>query len=228
MEEINIRELLQIILKRWWIIVAAFLLAVILSVIYTFFVFDPVYQSNTTVYIGKNEENTNTSIAYNDILLNDRLVKDYRELIISRLVTEMVIKELGLTDMTSAKLAPKISVNSKQDTRFIEISVEDTNPESAKAIANKIAEVFQQKVVEIMKVENVQLIDAAELPKSPVKPNKQLNLAVAGVLGIMLGLGVVFLIEYLDNTVKTPEDIKKYVDLPVIGAIPVFPEKSMN
>ena len=74
----------------------------------------------------------------------------------------------------------------------------------------------------------MQLIDAAELPKSPVKPNKRLNLAVAGVLGIMLGLGVVFLIEYLDNTVKTPEDIKKYVDLPVIGTIPVFPEKSMN
>ncbi len=227
MEEINIRELFQMILRRWWIIAAAFLAAVVFSAVLSFFILDPLYQSNTTIYIGKNDENnTNAAIAYNDILLNDRLVKDYRELIMSRRITERVITELGLKDMTPATLAPKISVNSKQDTRFIAISVEDENPELARTIADKIAEVFQQQVVEIMKVENVQIIDSAELPKSPMKPNKKMNLAIGGVLGIMLGLGVIFLVEYLDNTIKTPEDIKKYLDLPVIGTIPVFPEQS--
>ena len=228
MEEINIRELFQIVLKRWWIIVAAFLVAVAVSAIYSFFMLDPVYQSNTTIYIGKNEENSDTAISYNEIILNDRLVKDYRELIISRRVTEMVIKDLGLANMTSANLASRISVNSKQDTRFIAISVEDGNPELSKTIANKIAEVFKQQVVEIMEVENVQIIDPAILPESPVKPNGKLNLVIAGMMGIMLGMGVIFLIKYLDNTIKTPEDVKKHLDLPVIGIIPVFPAQPVN
>ena len=91
-------------------------------------------------------------------------------------------------------------------------------------IANKVAEVFKQKVVELMDVENVQVIDRAEVPISPVKPKKELNIAIATFIGLMTGLGIIFLIEYLDNTIKTPEDIEKHLGLPVIGTIPVFPE----
>ena len=61
------------------------------------------------------------------------------------------------------------------------------------------------------------------VPSSPIKPKKQLNIAIAAFIGIMVGLGIVFLIEYLDNTIKTPEDVQKHVGIPVIGTIPLFP-----
>jgi capsular polysaccharide biosynthesis protein len=91
-------------------------------------------------------------------------------------------------------------------------------------ITNAVAEVFQSKVVDIMQVESVQIIDKAEKPNIPVSPNKKLNLAVALILGISLGIFIILAIEYFDNTVKTPEDIEKYLELPVIGTIPVFPK----
>ena len=224
MEELDLRSLINLIFKRWWIIVASTVICTLTAGIVSFFIMKPVYESNTTLYIGKKIDAKNTDLAYSDVLLGSQLVKDYRELAKSRLVSKAVIDELKLTGITPDKLADKLGVNLKNDTRVIQITAQDRDPAMAQAIASKVAEVFQAKVVDIMQVENVKIIDAAELPKSPVKPNKKMNVAIAFVLGLMAGAGIIFLLEYLDNTIKTPEDIKKYVDLPVIGTIPVFPE----
>lgn len=224
METIDLKNILQMILKRWWIIVTSVLICTIATAVISFFFMDPVYQSNTTLYIGKKVDDQKTDLAYNDLLLGTQLVKDYRELVKSRLVANQVLKDLKLDDITIEAFSKKLSVDLKNDTRVIQISATDTDPIMAKTISNKVADVFMEKVVDIMQVENVKVIDTAEVPKSPIKPNKKMNVAIAFVLGLMLGFGIVFLIEYLDNTVKTPEDIKKYLDLPVIGTIPVFPE----
>jgi capsular polysaccharide biosynthesis protein len=224
MEEIELKYLFQVMLKRWWIIVSFTASALIIGTAYSFFIAKPVYQSNTSIYIGKNAESQSATIAYNDVLLNDRLVNDYRELVQSRLIADAAIKELNLNDITDDKFAKKLNVTSKKDTHLIVISATDENPEFAKVLADKVAEVFQKKAVEIMKVENIQIIDKAVAPDSPIKPNKKMNIAISFLIGIMLGIGVVFIIEYLDDTIKTPEDVKKYLDLPIIGTIPIFPE----
>ncbi len=222
-EEINLSEILAVLASRWWIVFFAMLLCLIIAGGYTFYLTEPVYQSDTSLYVGKKVD-TQGAIAYNDLILADRLVNDYRELVKSRLVTGMVIKELDL-EMTSGTLARMINVNSKKDTRLIEITAENTDPEMAMKTANKIAEVFKEKVVEIMDVENVKVIDQAILPTSPVRPNVRLNLAISLVLGFMLGVFIVFVAEYFDRSVKTPEDVKKAVGLPVIGMIPEFSEE---
>ncbi|RYD07019.1 hypothetical protein N752_00120 [Desulforamulus aquiferis] len=80
------------------------------------------------------------------------------------------------------------------------------------------------KVVEIMKVDNVNVIDLAVTPSNPVKPNKKLNILIAGVVGLMIALGLVFLLEFLDRTIKTSEDVKRHLGLPVLGAIPKIDE----
>lgn len=222
---IDLKEIINMILKRWWIIVIAALICTIATAIVSFFFLTPVYQSNTTLYIGKKvDTDKNTDLAYNDLLLGSQLVKDYRELVKSRLVANQVMKDLNLSDITVEGFSAKLSVELKNDTRVIQISAEDKDPVMASTIANKVADVFIEKVVDIMQVENVKIIDRAEVPDKAVKPKKLTNIAIAFVLGLVLGFGIVFLIEFLDNTVKTPEDIKKYLDLPVIGTIPVFPE----
>jgi Capsular polysaccharide biosynthesis protein len=224
MEEIDLKSLFQAILKRWWIVVSLTVAALAIGTIYSFIILKPVYQSDTSIYIGKNSDTQSTAIMYNDVLLNDRLVNDYRELVKSRLIADEVIKELGIKDITAEKFANKLSVTSKKDTRLIVISATDNDPEFARTLADKVAEVFQKKAESIMKVENIQIIDKATVAVSPVKPNKKMNLAISFVLGFMLGIGVVLLIDYFDDTIKTPEDVKKYLDVPVIGTIPVFPE----
>lgn len=220
---IDLRQLFQVFVKRWWIVVSAVFVFLIIGGLLSFYILSPVYKADTTLYIGKNVEQK-TDITYNDMMLGTQLVKDYRELVQSRMISNTVIKELGLKDITSEQLSGKLIVTSKNDTRVIQISTEDNNPQLAMDITNKVADIFKTKVQEIMKVENVQIIDQAELPKTPVRPNKLLYLAISFVLGLVVGVGIIILIEFLDNTIKTPEDVAKYLELPVIGTIPVFPK----
>ena len=220
-ETIDIRELLQILKKRLWIVVLITIITTAASGVISFFVLEPVYQANTTLYVGKNIS-TEGNIGYQDVLLSGQLVKDYRELAKSRLVSNIVINELGLSEITTKEIAEMLEVNLKSDTRIIEITAQHTDPKFAQVVANKVADVFKKKAIELIEVDNVQIIDVAETPKDPIKPNKTMNVAIGFVLGLMLGLGLVFLIEYLDNTIKTPNDVEKYLGLAVIGAIPKF------
>ena len=221
----DLLECLQIIRKRLWIVVATTLLCSVASAIISFYFLEEVYQANTVLYVGKSANADEDYILYNELLVGDKLVNDYRELVKSRLITSTVIEELGLEGMTIGALSSRLGVSQKNNTRLIEITAQDTDPKLAMDIANKVAEVFKEKVVELMDEENVQVIDEAILPQAPIKPNKKLNIAIGTFMGMMLGLGIIFLIEYLDNTVKTPEDVQKYVELTVIGTIPEFPEK---
>ncbi len=219
----DIREIIQIVKKRLWIIILSTFIFTAVSAILSFFVLEPVYEANALIYVGKKIDAQGT-VAYYDLLLGNQLVKDYRELVKSRLVSNTVIKELNLKDTTPGQLARKLSVSLKSDTRLIQIRAQDTNPKMARDIARTITKVFKEKAIALMDVENVQIIDDAEIPRYAIKPIKKLNVAVAFVIGLMTGLGIIFLIEYFDNTVRTPQDIRKNLNLPVIGIIPDFSE----
>jgi capsular polysaccharide biosynthesis protein len=129
---------------------------------------------------------------------------------------------LRLKDIQTNEIADMLGVNLKNETRIIEITAQSTDPEFARNVANKVADVFKRKAIELIDVDNVQVIDIAQIPTSPIKPNKEMNIAIGFLLGLMLSLGLVFLLEFLDNTLKTPDDIEKHLGLPVIGTVPKF------
>jgi len=218
-EQIDLRELLGILAKRAWVIVLITIMSVLISGVVTFFILSPVYETSTTLMVSRAQENADTNLQYQDILISHRLVNTYREITTSNRVLYRVVDLLGI-EMTSDEVREMVSVTSLRDTEIIRISVENIEPRFASNLANAIAQVFMEEVVEIMRIENVHIIDEARLPEYPIRPRPLLNIAVAGVLGIMLGLGLIFLIEYLDNTVKTSESIEKRLHLPVLGVIP--------
>lgn len=220
MEEINLRDLLLIFLRRWWILLIGVVLSGGITYVWTNFYMVPIYSSYTTLFVGKNVNQT--GLNSNDLYLGSNLISDYREIARSKQVAYEVMKEMGITNMSAGSMAGRINVTPRNDTRVIQISVNDSNPQRAMDITNKVAEVFQKKVVEIMQVENVQIIDKAELQLYPIYPNKRRNYMIGVIIGLVLGAAIIFLIEFFDNMIKTPEDVRKYVDLPVIGAIPAF------
>lgn len=219
--ELNFKEMLHLLLRKWWLIL---LCAIIIGIGAYFFAANfttPVYEANTTIYVGKNADQAGVDAL--DLNIGAAVVLDYREIAKSRLVASTVIKELELTDdLSVGELIDRINVEQRTETRVIEISVMDYDPEMAMIITNKTAEVFKEKIAEIMQIENVQVIDVAELPTSPVTPGKRTISMIGSMLGLIIGVVIVFLIEYFDNTIKTPEDVKKYLGLPVIGTIPAF------
>lgn len=220
MLEINIKDLLRLILRKWWIFAICILVFGSAAYIWTNYFIVPIYSSSTTLYVGKNVDSE--GIQTSDLSLGSNLIHDYRELARSKLVAREVINEMGLQNMNPASLAGRIGVSQRGESRVIQISVNDTNPQMAMELTNKVAEVLQKKITEIMQIENVQIIDKAELQPYPISPNKRMNYMIGAILGLFVGMGMILLIIYFDNTVKTPEDVKKHLDLPVIGTIPSF------
>lgn len=218
----EIKQYLNIIIKRLWLIILLPVIAVAISAYVTIFVMDPVYESNTTLFIINKQQNPELAIAYSEIMVGQFLVKDYRELVRSRAVTGAVIEKMQLTGISPSGLAGKIFVNSKNDTRIIEIRVQDEDPQMAGKIADATAEEFMVKIKELMKVENVDMIDKAEIPTAPVKPRASVNIAISLFVGLFTAMGLAFLIEYLDDTVKTAEDIESQMNIPVLGTIPEY------
>ncbi len=218
----ELREIFQIIYKRMWIVVLITVVAVIVSGVVSLFFLKDVYEASATLMVSKaQEDQQGSAMQYNDILLYQKLVNTYSEIIKSDRILDKVIEKLQ-QPVTADDIRQKIFVNSVKDTEIIEIEAEDNVPQFAAELANTIAVVFMSEVPIIMKMDNVQLIDAAKVPIDRVKPRPMLNIAIAGLLGLMVSVGVVFLIEYLDNTVKTSEDIEQYIGLPVLASIPEF------
>ncbi len=228
MQEIDIRDIFHIIKKRIWLIllITAFIFAV--GVTYTFQIVTPMYKATTSIYIGRNvaEGATADDILYQDLLLGEKLVNDYRELVKSRLVSDEVSKQLTRFGVTASDITEYVDVESKTNTRVIEISATTDSALLSKEMANVTADVFTDKALIIMDVQNIQIIDLAILPVSPITPNILMNLAISILLGLMLGVGFVFLIEFLDNKIRTPEDVETILGLPVMGVILSFDNES--
>lgn len=218
-ETIDLREYFSIIKKRFWIIALITIVAASVSAGISFFVLQPVYQTNTTLIVNTDQDENTKRITDDQYRVTEKLAVMYGEIIKSRIVLEPVIDNLKL-DTTFEELSEQITVSPVKDTQIISISVQDTNPNKARDIANEITKVFPKEAKRITKANGVEVIDKAIVPNSPIKPNKVMNVAIAAVLGIMIGLFVVFLIEYLDNKIKTPQDIEKYLGLPILGVIP--------
>ncbi|MGL5693389.1 MAG: YveK family protein [Peptostreptococcaceae bacterium] len=218
-ETIDLREYFGIIKKRSKLIIAITLVAMIVSAGVSFFVLDPVYETNTTLIVNRNEAQESQNMTGDEINVAQKLAVTYGKIITSRTVLEDVIKSLNL-DLTTGQLASKISVGTVGDTQIIDIKVQDTDPQKAMNIANAIPQVFKKEVTRITKANGAEVIDKAVLPKAPIKPNKVMNVAIAAVLGVMIGLFITFMMEYMDTKIKKPDDITKHLDLPILGVIP--------
>lgn len=221
-EEIELREIFFILRKRLAIILILVILSVVSSAFASFFILDKQYQASTTIIVGSRNTFLYTEIKdlqLSDITMYQKLLKTFSEIAKSRMVSEKVIDNLNLGISIEA-LQKKIIVTTVGDTQMMTIKVTDLNPETAASIANNLANIFKSEVAQIMQVENVEIIDPAIVPKSPIRPRPKLNIGIAFVLALMVGVGLSLLLEYLDHTIKTPDDIEKYIDLPVLGVIP--------
>jgi capsular polysaccharide biosynthesis protein len=218
--EWDLRELLLVLRRRIWMIIAMPVAAAVAAWLVSAYLLDPVYSASTTIWVIK--EDGPDQISYNDLLLSRNLTKTYAEVARSRAVITAVIDRLGLQGVTVAELQEKITTTPVRDTEIISFQVEDGDPAMAARLANAVAEAFKEQIRTYMKVENVAIVDPAVAPARPIKPRPLLNTAIAFVLGAMAAVGLSFLLEYLDTSVKSPEDVTRHLGVPVVGVIPAF------
>ena len=220
MEEqvISLSEIFDALKKRWIMIVAITLAATIVSGIITFFVIDPVYETSTKVFVGK-EENDEAAYNTNDIQMYQKLLQTYAQTIKTKDLVSRAISSLSY-DLEASSVVGGLTVNPITDTQILQIKYQSKDPEEAKAVLKNVTDEFIVTAKELVPNGNVRVIEEVELPKNPVSPNKKMNIAIAFLLGLMVSVGIVFLLEYLDNTYKNKDQLERKLDIPVLGVIP--------
>ena len=221
MEEqvISISEIIDAVKKRWKIIALTTVLATVVSGIFSFFVISPTYEASTKIFIGKEgaeSEGYNSS----DVSMYQNLIKTYSELIKTKDLVNKAIDNSEY-DLSVNSVLNGITVNTLTGTQILQISYQSKSPSIAKNMLESITNEFITKAEELVPNGNVKILESVELPKNPVAPNKKMNIAIAFTLGMMVGFGIVFLLEYLDNTYKNKEQLEKDLDIPVLGVIPM-------
>lgn len=227
MEEINIKDLFEFFLSKIKIVILVTLVAVLIGAVYSLFFQDPVYESTTRLVLtgttqatGTNNNQTvdGTTITQNDLNLNAKLVATYREIIKSKTVLKDVINTLDL-DYTVSQLQGNISVSTVSDTEMISITVKSKKAEEAAQIANELASQFSERIREIYNIENISVIDKAEVQSTPVNVNIVKQIMIYALIGLVLSLAVVFAMFYFDTTLKDAAQIEK-MGLTVLTSIP--------
>ena len=225
MEEqvISISEIFEALKKRWLLIVSITLVATLISGVLSFFVIKPTYETSTKVFIGKEESNLE-GYNTNDIQMYQKLLQTYAETIRTNEVIQAAINNTNI-DLTVKDVKDNLRVTPITDTQILQIKYQNKNPEVAKEILENITNEFVVLAKELVPNGNVRVIEAVQLPENPVAPNKTMNVAIAFLLGLMVSVGLVFLIEYLDNTFKNKENLERELDIPVLGIIPLVDEE---
>lgn len=222
-EVIRIDDLIQALKKRWIMIVTITLIATLISGVVSFFLIKPQYEASTKVFIGK-EEGADEAYNNNDIQMYQKLMKTYSETIKTKDLLNKALKTVK-TDLKVEDVMNGITVVPVADTQILQIKFKSTSPEDAKNIIQAVTDEFMTTSKELVPNGNIRVIETVETPKNPVSPNKKMNIAIAFLLGLMVSVGLTFLLEFLDNTFKNKDEMERILELPVLGVIPNIDEE---
>ena len=204
--EIDLRELLFEMKKKIWFIIAGLLIGAAITGAYSKFLITPQYKSEAKLYV-LSKETTLTSLA--DLQIGSQLTQDYKVLVGSRPVLQGVVDHMKL-DMTYRELEKKLTIDNPNNTRILTLTIKDPNPYLAKSIVDEVANTASDYIGEIMEMVPPKLIEDGEVASEKASPNVLKNTIIGGILGLLL----------LNDTVKSEEDVSKYLDLPVLAVIP--------
>ena len=229
MEELDLKDILDLFLNKKAHILIIIVLFMIIGGIYTYAFTTPKYTSSTTLLLtganGSNGEKDENTITTSDVTLNSKLVSTYGVVAKSKSVLEKVISNLNV-DIDTEELKKNIAVTIVEDTEVIRISVTNADAELACILANEIAEVFCDKVTEHYGMDNIHILDKAEVESSPSNMHHKKDIMMFAFAGFAIAVGYVLLDNVLDSTIKSAEEIEKYFGMPVLISIPYV--KSFN
>lgn len=223
-QELDLYAIWQVIEKRLKMVILIPLIAGLISLLFSSFVITPLYCASTKLMVTRPTDVR--EIYWQDIQISRQLVETYREIALSRRVMTLAV-EMGDLPYSADDLRGKLTFEGVRDTELINLTATDPDPELARDMANVVAAAFMEEVIEIMNIENVSVVDDAVTPDGPVSPRVGRNVAVAFLVGLMGAFGLVFLLEYVDQTLKDPVEAQRLLNIPVIGLIPTTEDKRL-
>lgn len=224
MEELDIKSIFNIFWKSKVQIILIILIFVIIGAVYSYSFITPMYTTSTSLVLATDSttgtESSSGSITTTDITLNSKLVSTYSVIVNSKDVLRQVISNLGM-DISEEALKNNITVSSVKDTEVIKITVTNLNPSNAAKIANEVAKVFSEKVGEIYNINNIHVLEEAEVPGAPSNINHTKDIMVFAEIGAVVAIAYVLIANMLDTTVKSSDEIEQGMGATVLVSIPI-------
>ncbi|MDD3305521.1 MAG: Wzz/FepE/Etk N-terminal domain-containing protein [Acetobacterium sp.] len=221
-KEVNFKELFEIIIKKWWLILLLTIVGFGIAYIYTVKYVTPVYEANTVLYIGQEGGSLGSiDVSLGQLNANSQLLVDYKQIASTRLVVNEVIKNLGL-NISYDQFRNNVIIESVLDSRLFTVGFRHSDPQLAKQISDELAKQLTVAVLQIVGVENIRILDQALVPQVPISPNVPLNTIIGGLLGFFISLFVIILMFLMNDTVMNEDDIEKLIGIAVLGDIPEF------
>ena len=223
MEELDLKELFTIFWERKTQAILIILVFAIIGMTYSYFMVEPDYKATTKLVLTQSSvDSKDDSITQADVTLNSKLVSTYGEIIKTDNVLKTVVNNINNPDITIKDIKENVTVKSVKETELLEITVKNANPNYAAQIANEIAKVFCERVVEIYSISNTYVLDRAEPDATPYNINHIKDIAVFAFIGVIVAVVYILIDNMLDNTIKTEQDIEKIGGLLVLSTIPDY------
>lgn len=214
--KLNLKDLMYTVLTRWYILIVLLVVCILAAVIYSNFIATPMYDSTGKLYIMKKQSE---NISSSDLSVSLYLTKDYEELIVDKAVLDEVSDALD-NKYSYAQLKSAVTVTNPENTRFLEITVKTPDAVDSKKIVDSICEVSQEKIVELLGIDQVTIIRKGDIASEPSSPNIS-GIIIKSIFAAFIAFaGIVVLICFLNDKINGPEDIEKYLDISVLGNIP--------
>nr|WP_081794779.1 Wzz/FepE/Etk N-terminal domain-containing protein [[Eubacterium] cellulosolvens] len=215
--ELDLVELLYAIRRKIWYVLLIALIGASIAAGITKFVMTPMYTSSSMMIV-LTKETTIASIA--DLQMGSQLTNDYKVLILSRPVLEETIKKTGL-DLDYKELKKYLTITNEKDTRILQLSVEQPNPQLAKKVVDTLAGVASAYIADKMEVQAPKIVEVGEVPIRATSPSMAKNVVIGFLLGALLMIAIITVQVMLNDTVVSDEDVDKYLQLTTLASIPL-------
>jgi len=224
-DSIDFRQFAKVLYQRFFLIISFIIIAGGLAAFVSLFLMKPIYEAQTQLLINENRSSgeVNSSESFERDL---QLINTYNIIIKSPAVLDVVIQGLGL-DYELETLVKNINVTNEENSKIVQIKVEDGDPDLAVQIANKIADVAKLEIPLLMSIDNINILSPAKVSDNPtpVKPNLLLNIVIGLFVGLLFGVATAYLLETLDSTIKGEQHVEEYLQLPVLGMVSTIPKE---
>ena len=222
--QIDLLELAGVLWRKLWAIVACLVIGAVLAGGYTKLMVTPQYTATSMIYI-LGQTTSISSVA--DLQLSSELTADFTIMAKSRPVIQSVIKELDL-NMSYEQLVGAVNLENPTDSHILKIHVTNSDPELAKTISNAMAEAVAENISSVMATDKPSIAEKAITPKAPSSPNLTKNIAMGGIVGVAIAVAIIVLGYLMDDTIKTEEDVRKYLQMNTLAEIPMEKKNRKN
>jgi capsular polysaccharide biosynthesis protein len=231
--EINLKSYLLMIKKRLWLIVLCVLVSTILATMYSNSNYQPIYQASTKLIVNSTVTQDQLGLEHMDygaLGINLALMNTYKEIIRTPAIMEKVVQRYPDLNLSVEQLISIVSVSELNETQVMTIGARYFSHAGAVRIVNAVSDVFQMEIPKIMKVNNVTILNRATSQENPIPINSKSNqyIIMGFMASLVIAIGIILLLEAMDDTVKSDEDVRQILDLPTLALVPVIKHKKLT